>query len=141
MLLSLLFVSLSLNLTTPDFAAASRDSLSLSVFDVSPVKGSSGYYFSLASTPLTQNEYVFIATPLKKGYFFINGKKIVVEHTITVKERKGFTIYFSGEQHNAQLTIRQETKGANGVMDYNGVLAIQNASENHKFKVHGNLYP
>lgn len=140
MSLMLVFLSIFFNLRICAGPSTSADdSLKLSIIAETPFSGKGGYYFSHALTPMSKHEYIFVATPLKKGYFVIDGKKVVVDHTITVKDRKGLTIYFSGDKHNAKLTIKEEGKNAAGDPEYSGILAIQSGSENRKFKVHGQI--
>ncbi|SKB76959.1 hypothetical protein [Dyadobacter psychrophilus] len=70
----------------------------------------------------------------------IDGQTINVSYTMTVKERKGFTDYFSGEKYNARLMIRDEVKSTSGISDYRGILEVQHGSQNRKFKIHGRRY-
>jgi hypothetical protein len=128
------------NLTAWDLGSVSNDRPMRSVMHNHPLLVEPGYYFSLASTPLSENQYIFVATPLKKAYMIIDGQTINVSYTMTVKERKGFTEYFSGEMYNVRLMIRDEVKSAEGIADYRGILEIQHGSENRKFKVHGRRY-
>jgi hypothetical protein len=135
-----IFLSISINLTMCNIGVIAQDRLILSVISEKPFKGEAGYYFGLASIPLSQNQFIFVATPLKKAYLIIDGQKIIAEHTMTVKERNGFTEYFSGEKYNAKLTIKEESKNDRGITDYRGILEIQQGSKNRKFKIHGSLY-
>ena len=117
-----------------------QDHLKLSVISEKPFKGEAGYYFSLASVPLSDKQYIFVATPLKKGYFLVDGQQILVDHTLTVKGQKGFSNYFSGEKYNAVLTVKEEAKTGVGITNYRGTLEIQYGSAKRKFKVHGCQY-
>lgn len=134
-----LFATMSFNLMVCTIGLDVKDRLTLSVISEKPFKGQAGYYFSLASVPLSQKQYIFVATPLKKGYFLVDSQQILVGHTITVKDRKGISNYFSGEKYNAILTIKESDTG-NGITDYRGSLEIKYGSEKRKFKVHGRQY-
>lgn len=137
-----LFITLNLNLATFSLSLVlqDQDRLTLSVIDEKQFNGEPGYYFGLASIPLSQNQYIFEATPLKKAYFVIGGEKIHVGHTMTVKETKGFTYYFSGDKYNARLAIKEESQIDRNITDYRGTLEIQHGAEKRKFKVHGRRY-
>ncbi|MEO6286552.1 MAG: hypothetical protein ABIN80_04625 [Dyadobacter sp.] len=117
-----------------------QDRLMLSVISEKPFQGEAGYYFGLESIPLSQNQYIFVATPLKKAYLIIDDQKIIVGHTMTVKDRKGFTEYFSGEKYNAKLMIKEESKTIAGITDYRGILEIQQGAKNRRFKIHGSFH-
>ncbi|MCF0063769.1 hypothetical protein MUK70_00315 [Dyadobacter chenwenxiniae] len=131
---------MSINVMMSNIGVDTQDHLKLSVINEKPFKGEAGYYFSLASVPLSHKEYIFVATPLKRGYFLVGGRQMLVGHTLTVRDRKGFSNYFSGEKYNAILTIREEDKTESGITNYRGTLEIQYGSEKRKFKVHGRQY-
>ena len=59
---------------------------------------------------MSKHEYIFVANPLKKGFIIIDGQKIFIIHTITLRERKGLTMYFSSDKYNAKLTLKEEVK-------------------------------
>jgi hypothetical protein len=135
-----ILMTISFNFTMCNIGVTAQDQLTLSVISEKPFKGEAGYYFGLASIPLSQNQYIFIATPLKKAYLIIDGQKIIVDHTMTVKDRKGFTAYFSGEKYNAKLIIKDVSRSGSGITDYRGILEIHYGPKNRKFKIHGSLY-
>lgn len=125
--------------TSKDNIVARQDRLALSIIADRPFQGERGYYFSLASAPLSENQHVFVATPLKKAFFIVDGQMIVASHTMTIKGRKGFTDYFSADKHHAILMIREESRSGT-ITDYRGTLEIRHGLESRKFKVYGRLY-
>ncbi|MCF2517079.1 hypothetical protein [Dyadobacter sp. CY351] len=132
------FIIACFNWTAWDLGAASSNHLPAVSNESRAVEP--GYYFCLATTPLSENQYIFVATPLKKGNLMIDGRTINVSYTMTDKDRKGFTDYFSGENYNVRLIIRDEIKSEIGISDYRGILEVQHGAENRKYKVHGRRY-
>lgn len=117
-----------------------QDPLVLSVIDEKSFKGRAGYYFSLRSVPLSQEQFIFIASPLKAGFMMCVNARYFVSHTMTVRDRKGFIDYFSGESCHVVLTIKEEVKIDGGVREYRGNLRVQVGSEKREFAVHGRYY-
>jgi len=109
----------------------------VSTVDERPLKGDLGYFFSLRQVPLSQKNYIFLADPLKKAVFLDGGKNIFLSHTMTVKNAKGFDMYFSATDYNVTLALKEAKRIDEVTTEYKGTLFIRHGAEKHKFAVHG----
>ena len=137
----LVIIGVIFNLAVCYGGSPSIDSLKLSIITENPFSDQGGYYISHSSTPVSKHEYIFVANPLKKGFIIIDGQKIFINHTITLRERKGLTMYFSSDEYNARLTLKNEVKDSVAEITYSGILTIQSGINDRKFKVHGRIIP
>lgn len=110
------------------------------VADRTSNKKHAGYFFSLRNVPLSQEQYIFSADPLKKGVYLQGGKSVTLGHTMTVKTSKGFDMYFSGSEYNVVLAIREARQVDEETITYKGTLSVQHGSEKQRFAVHGFQY-
>lgn len=127
-------VGLASVLTHLNYAVQSRP---VSVHRDKPAKASAGYYFSLRDVPLSQQQYIFQADPLKKAVFVDGDRNVSLSHTMTVKNGKGFDMYFSGMDYNVILAIKEARVVDEGTTEYKGTLMIRHSTEKHKYAVHG----
>lgn len=74
---------------------------------------------------------------MKKATFYDAGKNVVLSHTMTVKNSKGFDMYFSAADYNVILAVKEAKALDEGTIGYKGTLLIRHGSEKHKFAVHG----
>jgi hypothetical protein len=109
----------------------------VSVAEKTPVKRHGGYFFSLRTVPLSQEQYVFSADQLKKGIYIQGDKSVVVGHTMTVRTSKGFDMYFSGSDYNVVLAIKEARRLDDATISYKGTLSVQHGAEKQRFAVHG----
>jgi hypothetical protein len=109
----------------------------VSVAEKTPAKRHGGYFFSLRTVPLSQEQYVFSADQLKKGIYIQGDKSVVVGHTMTVRTSKGFDMYFSGSDYNVVLAIKEATRVDAATIAYKGILSVQHGAEKQRFAVHG----
>jgi hypothetical protein len=87
--------------------------------------------------PLSQKNYIFLADPLKKAVFVDGNKNIFLSHTMTVKNAKGFDMYFSATNYNVTLALKEAKQIDEVTTEYKGTLFIRHGAEKHKFAVHG----
>lgn len=101
------------------------------------VKGDAGYFFSLKDVPLSQKHYIFLADPLKKAVLVDGDKNVFLSHTMTVRNAKGFDMYFSSASYNVTLAVKETKEIEEGTTGYKGTLSVRRGSEKHKYAVHG----
>ena len=111
--------------------------LLVSAADERPFKGDAGYFFSLKEVPLSQKHYIFLADPLKKAVFVDGDKNVILSHTMTVRNTKGFDMYFSSAGYNVTLAVKEAKEIDEGTTGYRGTLLIRHGSQKHKYAVHG----
>jgi hypothetical protein len=109
----------------------------LSVTHEVPAPGAPGYFFSLREVPLSQKQYVFLADPLKKATLYDGEKNVVLSHTMTVKNPKGFDMYFSAADYNVVLALREAKEVGEGSVSYKGTMLVRHGSDKRKFAIHG----
>jgi hypothetical protein len=57
---------------------------------------------------MMDKKYIFTATPLKRALYFNESQTIQLSHRMTVKNQKGFDMYFSATDYNITLSIKTE---------------------------------
>ncbi|WP_353718318.1 hypothetical protein [Dyadobacter sp. 676] len=96
-----------------------------------------GYFFALREVSLAKKDYIFLADPLKRAIFVDGDTNIVMSHTMTIKNGRGFSMYFSGANYNAILSLKNEKQIDAGTIGYEGTLFVRRGSEKLKVAVHG----
>ncbi|GGM96993.1 hypothetical protein GCM10010967_33520 [Dyadobacter beijingensis] len=109
---------------------------SVPVVNASYSKGDIGYFFALRDVPLSQNRFIFSADALKKAVYVNGEKQIPLSHTMTVKTAKGYDMYFSANDYNVTLALR-DARTTDETIEYKGTLFVRHGSEKQKMAVHG----
>lgn len=110
---------------------------SVPVVNASHSRGDIGYFFSLRDVPLSQKQFIFLADPLKKAVYINGDRNIFLSHTMTVKTAKGFDMYFSANDYNVTLAVRDAHPIDDETIEYKGTLLIRHGSDKQKLAVHG----
>lgn len=99
-----------------------------------------GYFFALREVPLSREQFIFTADPLKRAVYVDEGQNIPLSHSMTVKNAKGFDMYFSAADYNIILAVT-ETKAIDSETNiHKGNLVVHHGREKHKYAVHGLQY-
>ncbi|ACT96619.1 hypothetical protein [Dyadobacter fermentans] len=124
-------------LAAPFAGMAQVQRMAVPVVNTSYSKGDNGYFFALRDVPLSQNQFIFSADLLKKAIYVKGDRNIALSHTMTVKTAKGFDMYFSANDYNITLAIKEARAMDDQTIEYKGTLFVRHGSEKEKIAVHG----
>lgn len=121
------------------FCSTDLLSQSTSTVGVSRLRGNheSGYFFALRQVPLGKKEYIFTADPLKRAAYISAGQTIPLSYTMTVKNARGFDMYFSATDYSIILSVKEQKVVDELTSEYEGTLIVRHGRDRQKFAVHG----
>lgn len=96
-----------------------------------------GYFFALQQVPLSQKQYIFMADPLKRAVYIIDGQTIPLNYTMTEKNARGFDMYFSATDYSIILSVKEDKVIDGKTNEYQGNLLIRHGREKRRYAVHG----
>ncbi|WP_342089082.1 hypothetical protein [Dyadobacter sp. OTU695] len=106
--------------------------------EIRPTEGA-GYFFALQKVPLHTRQYIFTADPLKRAIYIDESQRVPLSYTMTLKNGRGFDMYFSGADYSVILSVKQETVIDQQTSEYQASLIVWRGRFKRKYAVHGIL--